>query len=189
MRVVAGRLRGRKLLAPPGERLRPTSDRARESLFNILASGALGGPGLVGCHFIDGFCGTGAAGIEALSRGAAHATLIDRDLGPARKNVAELDLAREASLVAADLAHIGKQPPGGPGQADIVFLDPPYQSGLGVPALTALARGGWLAPDALVVLESAARADPEDLAGSGFRLIAERRYGAARLSFLRATDL
>jgi 16S rRNA (guanine966-N2)-methyltransferase len=189
LRVVAGRLRGRRLAAPPGERLRPTSDRARESLFNILASGAHGGPELVGCHFLDGFCGTGAAAIEALSRGANHATLIDRDLAPARANIAALDLARETSLVAADLAHIGARPAGGSGTADIVFLDPPYGSGLGLPALRALAKGGWLAAEALIVLESAARAPAEDLGDSGFLVLEERRYGAARLSFLRRADL
>jgi 16S rRNA (guanine966-N2)-methyltransferase len=186
LRVVAGRLRGRRLAAPPGEHLRPTSDRARESLFNVLAAGALGGPDLVGCHFLDGFCGTGAAAIEALSRGARHATLIDRDLAPARVNIAALDLARETRLVAADLVHLGPLPPGGHGAADLVFLDPPYGSGLGMPALAALRKGGWLAPDALIVLESAARAPAEPLEDARVLLIEERRYGAARLRFLRA---
>jgi 16S rRNA (guanine966-N2)-methyltransferase len=183
LRVVAGRLRGRRLAAPPGESLRPTSDRARESLFNMLGAGALGGPDLAGAHFLDGFCGTGAAGIEALSRGARHATFIDRDLGPARANIRALDLESEASLIAADLAHLGPLPIGKQ-PATIAFLDPPYFSSLGRAALGALHQGGWLAADALLILESAARGPAEDLAGSGFALIDERRYGAARLSFL-----
>jgi len=185
LRVVAGRLRGRRLAAPPGERLRPTSDRARESLFNILASGAHGGPELVGCHFLDGFCGTGAAAIEALSRGANHATLIDRDLAPARANITALGLDSECSLISADLAHLGPLP-AGKKPCDILFLDPPYGSGLALAALAALRRGGWMAETALIVLESASRAPAEDISVGGFAVIDERRYGAARLSFLRA---
>ena len=151
----------------------------------MLGAGALGGPDLVGAHFLDGFCGTGAAGIEALSRGARHATFIDRDLGPARANIRALALESEASLIAADLAHLGPRPLGKQ-PAEIAFLDPPYFSDLGLVALGALRQGGWLAAEALVILESAARGPAEDVAGSGFAVIEERRYGAARLRFLRA---
>jgi 16S rRNA (guanine966-N2)-methyltransferase len=184
LRVVAGRLRGRRLAAPPGETLRPTSDRAREALFNILASGGYESD-LVGCHFLDAFCGTGAAAIEALSRGAAHATLIDRDLTPARENVRALDLTGETSLVAGDLARLGPRPAGGGGPADIAFLDPPYDTELAVQALHRLGFGGWLKPGALVIVESAARRPAPDFAETGYTLVDERRYGAARLSFLR----
>jgi 16S rRNA (guanine966-N2)-methyltransferase len=178
---------GRPLIAPAGDALRPTSDRVREALFNILAAGSLGGPELVGGHFLDAFAGTGAAAIEALSRGARQATLIDRDLKPARANIAALGLEKETILVGADVAKLGPAPAGG--TADVAFLDPPYRSGLAVPALAALQRGGWLVRGALVIVETASR-DASELPGeSGFELLEERRYGAARLSFLRAPGI
>ena len=181
MRIVGGSLRGRRLAAPPGRAIRPTSDRAREALFNILQHSLLMATPLAGAAMLDLFAGTGAVACEALSRGAAHATLVDRDaaaLDVARANLAALGLADRASVLQADATRLrsATRP------AAFAYLDPPYRSGLAAPALASLAAGGWLAPGALAVIELAAR---EDFAPpAGFALRDERRYGAARLVFL-----
>jgi 16S rRNA (guanine966-N2)-methyltransferase len=189
MRIVAGRHKGRPLMAPPGEEIRPTSDRARESLFNILAHGRLAkadgtGP-LHGAVVLDGFCGTGALAAEALSRGATRAILMDNSpaaLDVARANMRALGEEGHSFLVLADAteppAKGAAQPP-----ATLVFLDPPYRSGLGGPALAALDGRGWIAEDALAVVETEARDSFE--APDGFELIDERRYGKAKVRFLR----
>jgi 16S rRNA (guanine966-N2)-methyltransferase len=189
MRVVAGRHKGRAIMAPPGEEIRPTSDRARESLFNILAHGRLAKPDgtgpLHGAVVLDAFCGTGALALEALSRGAAAAILVDNNpaaLAVARANLRALDEEPRASLVLADAV----DPPAkraAQHAATLVFLDPPYRSGLGAPALAALDARGWIAPEAVAVVESEARDsfEPPD----GFTLVDERRYGKAKIRFLR----
>ena len=189
MRIVAGRHRGRPLMAPPGEEIRPTSDRARESLFNILAHGRLAQPDgtspLAGAVVLDAFCGTGALAMEALSRGAAAAILIDNNpsaLAIVRANLRALGEEAHATMVLADAL---EPPAKGPAQAPatLVFLDPPYRSGLGAPALAALDQRGWIAPEAVVVVETDARdalAPP-----AGFTLLDERRYGKAKIRFLR----
>jgi 16S rRNA (guanine966-N2)-methyltransferase len=172
------------LLAPPGEKVRPTSDRAREALFNILLHGQLAAEGIpfTGAAVLDAFAGTGALGLEALSRGAAEATFIERDreaLATLRRNIAALGEDGRARIVSGDVT----RPPRAPSAYALVFLDPPYRSGLAAAALTALDATGWLASDALAVVELAAR---EHLAPpSGFSLLDERVYGAARLLFLR----
>lgn len=184
MRIVAGRHRGRRLLAPPGEKVRPTSDRAREALFNILLHGQLAAEGIpfTGAAVLDAFAGTGALGLEALSRGAAEAAFIEQDreaLSTLRQNIAALGEDGRARIVSGDAT----RPPRAPSAYALVFLDPPYRSGLGAAALTALDATGWLTPDALAVVELAAR---EHLAApAGFSLLDERVYGAARLLFLR----
>ena len=184
MRIVAGRHRGRRLLAPPGETVRPTSDRAREALFNILSHGRLAAEGMpfAGAAVLDAFAGTGALGLEALSRGAAEATFIEQDreaLATLRRNIAALGEDGRARIVPGDATH----PPRAPSAYALVFLDPPYSSGLAAAALTALDAAGWLMPDALAVVELAAR---EHLAPpAGFSFVDERVYGAARLLFLR----
>ncbi len=184
MRIVGGRHRGRKLAAPPGDAVRPTSDRAREALFNILSHGDFAATGLPFAdeNVVDAFAGTGALGIEALSRGAARAAFIeiDRAVVPAlRRNLAALDEEDAADIVAGDAT----RPPRPPYAAALAFLDPPYRSGLAAPALIALTEMGWLKPHALAIIELAARElfDPP----AGFAVIDERRYGAARLLFLR----
>jgi 16S rRNA (guanine966-N2)-methyltransferase len=184
MRVVGGRHRGRKLVAPQGDAVRPTSDRAREALFNILSHGDFAAAGLpfAGENVIDAFAGTGALGIEALSRGAARAVFIETDraaLAALRRNLAALDEEQAADIVAADAT----RPPRPPYAAAIAFLDPPYRSGLASAALTALAETGWLATRALAIVELAAT-EPFSLP-AGFAMIDERRYGAAKLVFLR----
>ncbi len=189
MRIVAGRHRGRALIAPPGEEIRPTSDRARESLFNILAHGRLaevdGTSPLAGAVVLDAFCGTGALAMEALSRGAATAILLDNNpsaLSVARANLRALGEDARATVVLADAL---EPPAKGPQQAPatLVFLDPPYRSGLAGKALAALDRRGWIAAGAVVVVETESR-DPVT-PPEGFTLIDERRYGKAKIRFFR----
>ena len=184
MRIVGGKHRGRRLLAPPGETVRPTSDRAREALFNILSHGQLAAEGIpfAGAAVLDAFAGTGALGLEALSRGAAEAVFIEQDreaLAALRRNIAALGEDAHSRIVPGDAT----RPPHAASACGLVFLDPPYRSGLSAAALAALDAAGWLTPDALAVVELAAR---EHLAPpAGFRLLDERVYGAARLLFLR----
>ena len=189
MRIVAGRHKGRALIAPPGEDIRPTSDRARESLFNILAHGRMaradGTSPIAGAVVLDAFCGTGALALEALSRGAERAILIDNSpaaLNVARANFRALGEEARALLVLADATEPPSRAPAQPA-ATLAFLDPPYRSGLGAPALAALDARGWIAPEAVVVVESEARGAfaPPD----GFTLLDERRYGKAKIRFLR----
>ncbi len=183
MRIIAGRHRGRPLRAPPGDTVRPTGERAREALFDILAHGRFADrPVYENARVLDCFAGTGAFGLEALSRGAAQASFIEQDraaLAVLRANIATLGEAKSAAVFAADALH----PPRAGEPCSLAFLDPPYGENLAAPALAALAAARWFAPDALVVVETAAR---ETLAPPpGFALLEERRYGAARLLFLR----
>jgi 16S rRNA (guanine966-N2)-methyltransferase len=184
VRIVAGKHRGRRLLAPPGQTVRPTSDRAREALFNILSHGGLtaGGNPFAEATVLDAFAGTGAIGLEALSRGAAQAVFIEQDheaLAVLRKNIAALGESARARVIPGDVTSA----PLAASACGVVFLDPPYRSGLAGPALGALSAAGWLAPGAIAVIELAAREHftppPE------FTLLEERVYGAARLVFLR----
>jgi 16S rRNA (guanine966-N2)-methyltransferase len=184
MRVVGGRHRGRRLIAPPGDAVRPTSDRAREALFNILSHGEFAAAGLPFAdeNVLDAFAGTGALGIEALSRGAARAAFIETDrtaLSALRRNLAALDEEDAADIVSGDAT----RPPRAPYAASLALLDPPYRSGLAPTALAALAAMGWLAPRALAVVELASQ--EEFVVPAEFTLIDERKYGAARLVFLR----
>jgi len=187
MRIVGGKHRGRRLLAPPGETVRPTSDRAREALFNILSHGRLAAEGVpfADAVVLDAFAGTGALGLEALSRDAAEALFIEQDreaLAILRQNIAALGEDAQARIIAGDAT----RPPRAPSACGLVFIDPPYRSGLAAPALAALDAAGWLMPGALAILELAAR---EELAPpTGFILLDERVYGAARLVFLRRNE-
>jgi len=182
MRIIAGQYRGRRLSSPAGRDVRPTSDRAREALFNILEHGH---PPVRGARFLDLFCGTGAVGLEALSRGAAEVVLVESDadaLKVADANLARLGAPKHARLLRRDATRLG------PAHAlfDLVFLDPPYRSGLAAPALECLIRQGWLAPEARIVVELATS---EDLRlPDGYLLEQERRYGAAKFLFLRPTS-
>jgi 16S rRNA (guanine966-N2)-methyltransferase len=181
MRIVGGRHRGRALEAPPGAAVRPTSDRAREALFNILSHGRFEAP-FRDAPVLDAFAGTGALGLEALSRGAAEALFIESDraaLEALRRNVKTLGEEPRVQVIAGDAT----RPPPPRRAAAVAFLDPPYRSGLAAPALAALAAAGWLAPSALATVEVGAREAFE--APSGFELLDERRYGAARLLILR----
>ena len=179
MRIVAGSHRGRPLEAPADARIRPTSDRIRESLFNILDH-KLGG--FAGKRVLDGFAGTGALGLEALSRGAAFALFIDKDrdaLALARRNAVSLGLAAKADFRLADIT----RPPQAAQRFDLVLLDPPYGKGLAAAALGALAAAGWLAPDAVAVIE-ADRSQPE-IVPDGFGILDSRDYGRTKIVLAR----
>jgi 16S rRNA (guanine966-N2)-methyltransferase len=182
MRIVGGRLRGRALAAPQSGAIRPTADRLRESLFNILVH-AYADP-VTGARVLDLFAGTGALGLEALSRGADFALLID-DAAPARAlmrdNVTALGLGGSARIFRRDATALGDVHPVEP--FSLVFVDPPYGQGLAERALTSARAGGWLLPDALVVVEEAA--DAAFTAPAGFEEIERRRYDDTELIFLR----
>lgn len=185
MRVIAGRHKRRVLLAPEGRDVRPTADRVRQALFDMIEHGGHGPSGespLPDARVLDAFAGTGAMGIEALSRGAAHATFIESDTRAAivcRRNLQALGEAHTATVLQTDAL----SPPRPPFPCDVAFLDPPYGSGLGPPALVALAEAGWFADGSLVTLETGAREafDPPP----GFTVLDERRHGAARVTILR----
>lgn len=183
MRVVAGSLRGRAIVAPDDVRIRPTSDRVREAIFNVLEHGSPGVE-LAETRVIDLFAGTGALGIEALSRGAVFALLIDDD--PAaraliRRNVEAFGLTGITKIWRRDATAIG--PVGTVAPFGLAFLDPPYGKDLAEPALGGLVGGGWLKPGAIVVVEE--RADVEVVAPSGLELIESRTWGDTRVHFFR----
>jgi 16S rRNA (guanine966-N2)-methyltransferase len=187
LRIVGGRHRGRSIATPEGDATRPTSSRARESLFNILVHANWSNDGtspLIDAHVLDAFAGSGALGIEALSRGAARATFIDSDATAIRligENLRKLGETGDARVIRADAT----RPPPSREACDLAFLDPPYRSGQAAPSLIALAEAGWLKPGAIVTIELAS---DEDLAPpSGFEPIDGRRYGAARIVILRHT--
>ena len=178
MRIVAGSHRGRRLEAPPDDRIRPTSDRIRESLFNILHHKL---DGFTGKRVLDGFAGTGALGFEALSRGAASALFVDRNrdaLALCRRNAATLGLTAKSDFRIADLTRWAA----GAETFDLVLLDPPYGEGLGGAALAALAAAGALAPDAIAVIESD-KSQPEAIP-PGFALVDRRDYGRTRIELV-----
>lgn len=184
MRVVGGRLRGRALAAPKSQAIRPTADRLRQALFNILLH-AYDDP-VSGARVLDLFAGTGALGIEALSRGAAFALLVDSGAEARaliRENVAALGLGGVARIFRRDATQLGAAHPLAP--FALAFLDPPYGQGLAAPALAAARAGGWLAPHALVVVEDAAKA--QFAAPAGFTELERRRYDETEFVFLRPT--
>jgi 16S rRNA (guanine966-N2)-methyltransferase len=185
MRIVGGRHKGRTLTAPAGKDLRPTADRVRESVFNILAHG-IEGLVLDGVTVVDVFCGTGALGLEAMSRGAGHGVFIDNDAGAlayVRKNAGPLGLGREVTMLKLDAARLAPPPRVAKTPATLAFLDPPYDQGLAVPALLGLKDKGWLGEGAVVVVEVAAKEAFET--PREFQVLDERTYGAARVIFLR----
>jgi len=187
IKIVGGKHRGRILVTPEGLDTRPTASRARESLFNILAHAnwrADGTSPLIEARVLDGFAGSGALGIEALSRGAAHATFLDSDAAAIKaigENLRKLGETVLAKVIRADVT----RPPPSREACDLVFLDPPYRSGLIVPALTALAGAGWMKPGTIAIVELA---NEEGLIPpAGFEAIDERRYGVAKIVILRRT--
>jgi len=182
MRVVGGRLRGRALAGPKSQAIRPTADRLRESLFNILAHGFDDPIG--GARVLDLFAGTGALGIEALSRGAAFALFVDDSAAARallRENVAALGLGGASRIFRRDATKLGPVRPLPP--FALAFLDPPYGHGLAVEALAAARVGKWLTADALVVVEEAAKA--QFAAPEGFSELERRRYDNTEFIFLR----
>lgn len=184
MRVVGGKFRGRALAAPQHEGLRPTSDRVRESVFNILAHG-IPDFELEGARVIDLFAGTGALGIEALSRGAGYCLFVEEAPDARaliRTNVEAMGLTGVTRIFRRNATDIG--PAGNMAPYGIAFLDPPYGKGLGEKALVALRDGGWLEPGAVVVFEE--RANAEAPLPAGFTEIDRRKWGDTQVVFARA---
>jgi 16S rRNA (guanine966-N2)-methyltransferase len=182
MRIVGGRLRGRALAAPKSQAVRPTADRLRETLFNILAH-AYGDP-VTGARVLDLFAGTGALGLEALSRGAAFTLFVDEGAEARaliRGNVEALGLGGVTRVFRRDATRLGAAHPIEP--FDLAFADPPYGHGYAEQALAAARAGGWLKPDALVVVEEALEA--KFAAPEGFDELERRAYDDTELIFLR----
>lgn len=182
MRVVAGRLRGRAIAAPSSREIRPTADRLRESLFNILMHGY--GDPVTDARVIDLFAGTGALGIEALSRGAQFALFVDNGADARallRQNVEALALGGVSKVYRRDATNLGPAHPMPP--FSLALLDPPYGKGLGETALASLRDGGWLTPDALVIVEEAKAAG--FAAPEGFAELERRAYDDTEFVFLR----
>lgn len=185
MRIIAGAYRGRALTAPPGQGTRPTSDRARQAVFNILEH-APWSPGLRNRRVIDLFAGSGALGFEALSRGAAFCLFVETDeaaRGAIRENVDALGLFGATRVHRRSAVDLGVRPGADGPPFDLAFLDPPYGRGLGEQALARLVEGGWLSDEAVVVFERGA-GEPA-LVTDGFETLDARDYGAAKVWFLK----
>ncbi len=184
MRIIAGRWKGRALVAPPGLATRPTSDRARQAIFDQLWHAPWAGRDMLeGATVLDGFAGTGAMGLEALSRGAARAFFMEQDraaLAALRANIAACKAGDACRVIAGDVT----APPLAAAPCTLVFLDPPYGKGLVPRALAALQTKGWIAPGALIIAETGR--DEESAIPPGFEVLSTRDHGAARLSALRA---
>ncbi|MDQ8029333.1 MAG: 16S rRNA (guanine(966)-N(2))-methyltransferase RsmD [Brevundimonas sp.] len=185
MRIVAGSLKGRAITAPEGQNTRPTSDRARQAIFNVLEHASWAEP-LAGARVIDLYAGSGALGYEAISRGAAFALFVeieDEARGAIRENADAWGLMGRTRVHRRSATDLGVRP-GSAGEAfDIAFLDPPYRKGLGEQTLARLLEGNWLKPGATVVFERGS--DEPEIETPGYERLDARDYGAARVLFLR----
>jgi 16S rRNA (guanine966-N2)-methyltransferase len=177
VRIIAGRFRGRPLQAPPGVATRPTADRVREALFSMLAS-RLGS--FDDLRVADLYAGSGALGLEALSRGAAHATFVENDPKAAtaiKANAAKLGVAEEVRILGGSALALPRSEP-----FDLIFADPPYAPGSGSAVVKAVANAGWLAPAGWLSIETDRREPVEPL---DYEVEAEREIGRARITLLR----
>ena len=184
MRIVGGSFRGRRLRAPVGARVRPTAERVREALFDILSHGGMSRP-LEGARVVDLFAGTGALGLEALSRGGAQLIAVESDAvarAALRANIAALGCDVLATVVAGDASCL----PPAAHACDLALLDPPWRAGLAAPALAALVTGGWLAADATIVVEHGPD-DPFE-PPAALAVLDRRRYGRTALTFLAPAE-
>jgi 16S rRNA (guanine966-N2)-methyltransferase len=184
MRIVAGRFRGRPLATPSDQRIRPTSDRVREAVFNILAHG-IDNCAIEAARVLDLFAGTGALGLEALSRGAASCLFVEEDAtarGLIRQNIEAMRLTGVTRIYRRDATELGAA--GTRDRYDIAFIDPPYGKGLGEKALGAAVAGGWLADGAIVVLEECKGAMIVWPAGTTY--LETRSWGDTAVHFARA---
>jgi 16S rRNA (guanine966-N2)-methyltransferase len=186
MRIIAGTLRGRRLAPPAGTSTRPTSDRVREAIFNVLAHSLASGR-LEGARVLDLFAGTGALGFEAMSRGARYCLFVEDDAKARaliRHNGEQLGLLGQIKIWRRDATALGSCAPQ-PG-FDVVFADPPYGRAMGEKAAAELVRGGWLNPGAVVVIEEAESSVLPDL--TGLELLDVRGYGDTKVHFYRAVQ-
>lgn len=184
MRIIGGKFSGRRIFAPKGSVARPTTDRTRESLFNILS--ARDDFNFEGARVIDLFAGSGALGLEALSRGAQWCLFVETDAvarGAIRDNVETLGLFGATRIHRRSAATLGTKPAGDGNPFDLAFLDPPYDKGLCETAMATLDQGGWLAPDAIIVVEQAK--DETPAAAPRFKEIDRRLFGAAQIGIYR----
>ena len=185
MRIVGGKFKGRALVTPDGQNTRPTSDRAREAIFNILAH-ADWAPNLEGARVMDVFAGSGALGFEAMSRGAGFCLFVETDeaaRGAIRDNVETFGLFGTTRVHRRDATQLGARPGSQAEAFNLVFLDPPYRKGLGEKALDALISGNWLSENAIIVFERAAEED--DFVTDMWQKINVKTYGAAQVLFLK----
>ncbi len=184
MRIIAGEHKGRAIAAPKGQGTRPTGDRARESIFNMLAH-ADWAPEIEGARVIDLFAGSGALGLEAMSRGAAFCLFVETDhgaRGAIRDNIETLGLFGNTRLHRRSATDLGEKPASAGAPFTLAFLDPPYNKGLVEPALAGLVSGKWLTDDALAVVETGV---DETITQKGWETVETRDYGAARIWFLK----
>ena len=173
LRIIGGKYKGRQMEVPRGVGTRPTSDRLRETIFNVLDSRGL----IQGAHVLDSFCGSGALGIEALSRGAAEATFIDSS--PRVAKLVERNLASvgaEGRVMTCDLRY----PPPAAATCNLVFMDPPYDSALAVPAIKALEIAGWYEDEAFILAETRTPFDPPE----GYGMLDRRSQGKSMITLL-----
>ena len=187
MRIIGGTRRGTVLAdvgaGDPAAHLRPTSDRVREAIFNLLINGNHGSP-VAGARVLDLFAGTGALGLEALSRGAADVTFVDdgvKALALLRSNITKMRVEGQTRILRQDARRL---PPNQDAPCTLVFLDPPYGKALGEAALAAAAKGGWLAPGAMIVWEESTAPIPPE----GFTQVDQRKYGDTLVTLLRSAE-
>ena len=186
MRIIGGRLKGRSLKAPTDYSVRPTSDRLRETLFNILMH-AYEDP-VTDARVLDLFAGTGALGLEALSRGARFAQFVDdsaQGRGLLRANIESLGVAAQTKIFRRDATRMGQVHPHDP--FSLIFCDPPYLKGLGEQALASAAQGGWFTDQALIVFEESSKADLT--VPAGLNLLEKRDFGETHIVFLQASPV
>lgn len=189
MRVTGGKLGGRRLIAPDDARVRPTSDRTRQAIFNILEHRDFNiGFSVENAAVADLFAGTGALGIEALSRGARFCLLVDdsaESRAMQRENIEALGLTGATKIWRRDATDLGPLGAGAGGPFELVFLDPPYRKNLIAPALKSLREGGWLAPRALLVAETS---KDEKFDTTGYEVLDARDYGETEITFLSPSE-
>ncbi|MEJ0009133.1 MAG: 16S rRNA (guanine(966)-N(2))-methyltransferase RsmD [Alphaproteobacteria bacterium] len=182
MRIIGGKFKGRKLLPPEGDDIRPTSDRTRESVFNVLMHGSFGGTHVVGQHVADLCCGTGALGLEALSRGARAVTFVDKDkraIALAKQNAMNLLALQDCFFLNEDVAALPKarEP------VSLVLMDAPYSDALLAPAYESLRAGGWLQHGALIIAELPKKVEAPELPKAA--KLDSRQYGRAAIHIYR----
>lgn len=182
MRIIAGNLKGRKLATPQNDAIRPTVDRMREAVFNLLMHGSYGGQHIREQRVMDLCSGTGAVGLEAISRGAAHCTFVDQDktaLGLAKENAVHCKVESQCQFLLTDATKL----PSAPHPVALAFMDAPYATPLTLPVYAGLRRHGWLLPESLFVVEQPRSAHVETLEGA--ECLDQRDYGKARLIIYR----